>query len=100
MNINAISNFNNTTKLQSFKAEPKKIYSDSNETIPADIPDDAVVDWSTWGDNYPVPITAGQRRAAQKEALARIAAESAIKNIEKEENTLSPEEQRVRYLRD
>ena len=83
MNINAISSFNNVAKAQSFKAASQKIYSDFNEQIPADVPDDAVVDWSTWGDNYPVPITAGQRREAQKEALAKIAAETAAREAYK-----------------
>ena len=100
MNINSISNFNNTTKLQTFKAEPQKIYSDFDEIIPPEVSDDTVVDYSTWGSNYPIPITAGQRRAAQREKLAEIAAEAAArKTSESPKEKLSAEEQRIKYIR-
>lgn len=105
MNINAISNYSNVTKTQSFKAEPQKLYTDFNEIIPEEVSDETVVDYSTWGDNYPVPITAGQRRAAQKEELARIAAKAAVAAAEKEavKNKKEPtpeemKEQTIRYL--
>ena len=81
MNINAISSFNNVAKAQSFKAESSKLYRDPHEIIPPEISDDTVVDYSTWGDNYPVPITAGQRRAAQIDELAKIAAEAELEVI-------------------
>ena len=92
-------------KAQSFKAEASKRYCDVNEQIPADISDDTIVDYSTWGDNYPVPITAGERRASQKEALARIAAEAAAKAAYEAVANEPPsfeemEAQRIRYLRD
>ena len=64
MNINAISSFNNATKAQSFKAEPNKRYYDPSEPIPDNIPDSAIVDYSNFGD-CSIPITAGERRAAQ-----------------------------------
>lgn len=105
MNINAISSFNNVAKAQSFKAESNKLYRDPHEIIPADVSDDTVVDYSTWGDNYPVPVTAGQRREAQIQELARIAAEAAMKAEAAKVATEPPsfeemEAQRLRYLVD
>ena len=105
MNINAISSFNNVAKVQSFKADSSKLYRDPHEIIPADVSDDTVVDYSTWGDNYPVPVTAGQRRASQREELARIAAEAAAKAAYEAVANEPPsfeemEAQRLRYLVD
>ena len=107
MNINAISSFNNMVKAQSFKGESQKLYQNPYEIIPDDVSDDTIVDYRNPWPNYPIPVTAGERRAQQREELARIAAEAAMKQAQPqeapEEKTLTVEEmaeQSRRYLRD
>ena len=46
---------------------------------------DKVVDYGTWGDNYPVPITAGQKLETLQNELKRAAAEEAYQNPEEAE---------------
>ena len=65
MNIAPISMSNMAMQKASFKgAEEKK------PLVTDDMPDDTIVYYSTWGDNYAFPVTAGQIRAHEAEMRA------------------------------
>ncbi|MBQ9244741.1 hypothetical protein IJ182_00570 [bacterium] len=63
MNISAISATTPSRVNSSFKAAEEK---KPLVKLTAETPDDAVVCYSTWGDNYAFPVTAGQIREAQR----------------------------------
>ena len=44
-----------------------------------------VVDYSNWGDNYPIPITAGQKLETLQAELKRLAAEESYEKPAKNE---------------
>jgi hypothetical protein len=96
MNISAIS-MNNANTSAAFQAKEKPLYN-----ITPNTPDDQVVGWSTWGENYPIPITAGQVRreeAQAKEAAIEEAKQEAARKAAAAAYKESPEDAQARYLR-
>ena len=79
MNISAINNAvrTNATFGSARTDEIEKQIKELEGTEP-----DKVVDYGTWGDNYPVPITAGQKLETLQAELTRIVAEEAYKKPE------------------
>ncbi len=93
MQINSISMVSANRNI-GFKAAEKNQPKPLVEVTP-DMPDDQVVQYSTWGGNYAFPVTAGDLRKMQAEKVLSEAPKSACACGGKEE---TPEEYYARKI--